>query len=196
MSRHLPYRQRIAPSSDNPYKVCNFVFLPISYYMYFKIDYFSDYTVRFQATTVDYPHPHSYKHKNGNVPPDPRLTATLYRNHQTYIGGNDTCLSEDTFSENQYDYYHDHGYQTGNKKDSRNTDYNSYTDDSESTRLPYYESEEPYGWRQSRTTPSDRSSKKAHFYKEEKPHSYSDQRRMYPNKDSACEILCCESGQQ
>ncbi|KRT82712.1 hypothetical protein AMK59_3645 [Oryctes borbonicus] len=170
MSRHLSYRQRITPTSENPYK----------------------------ATTVEYPLPHTYKLKNGNIPPDPRLTGSLYRNHQAYLEANDTCFSEETFSENQYDYYNDqdNGYQTSFKKDSRNTDYNSYSDESASTRLPYYESEEPYGLkRQSRNTPSDRSSRKTHFYKEDKAHAYSDPRRVYPNKDSGCEILFCDSGQ-
>lgn len=146
----------------------------------------------FQATTLEYPHTHTYKLKNGNIPLDPRLTATLYRNHQTYVEAQDPYFTEDTFSE----IHHDHGYQTGNRKDSRNTDYNSYTDDSESTRLPYYESEELYGRRQSRNTSSDRSSKKAHFHKDDGAHAFTDQRRVYPNKDSGCEILCCESGQQ
>ncbi|CAH0564308.1 unnamed protein product [Brassicogethes aeneus] len=87
----------------------------------------------------------------------------------------DIGYSDDTTDTQSYfDYYQDNGFQHSPLKESRNTDC-TFTDDSGSTRLPYYEFDDETNKRYSRNAFSDRSTRRSHHSK--------DQRKVYPNQD-------------
>lgn len=109
----------------------------------------------------------------------------------------DACASEDTFDDSNtyYECFPDHGYQANIKKPER-TDC-MYSDDSSSTKLPYYEYEDLPSRRHSRYAQSDRSySKKAQqLCKENKLKPIliqSNGRKIYPNPSEAFDGFCQE----
>lgn len=182
MSRYLssnPQRPRVTPTADNPYQVTT---LPTT------------------STSNSHPHHHS---NNGVYPKTCRdgSCTTNHRNQQCRDVGFDALLSDnDTFTDTNtyYDYYQDHGYHTSPKRE-RPSDC-MFSDDSGSTKLPYYEYENISTRRHSRNSSSDRSfNKKAQqFYNRSNstgnpPLVHKDLRRVYPNQESVCERLCPEN---
>lgn len=101
----------------------------------------------------------------------------------------DTCLSDDTYTDTNtyYEYFPDNGYAKAINPGHLDC---KYSDDSSSTRLPYYEIEDLSSRRHSRHGQSERSyNKKVHLM----PAIHKDLRKVYPNQNEVCDRLCQEA---
>ncbi|XP_049818491.1 uncharacterized protein LOC109594680 [Aethina tumida] len=89
---------------------------------------------------------------------------------------------ETTDTQSYFDYYQDNGFQHSPLKESRNTDC-TFSDDSGSTRLPYYDFDDETNKRYSRNAFSERSLRKPHTGHPK------DHRKVYPNQDTGWDRL-------
>ncbi|KAG5865417.1 hypothetical protein JTB14_037778 [Gonioctena quinquepunctata] len=175
MSRRLPPSQRRIPpiADNNPY----------------------------QGTTTSVP-PNAYAHHHHHHP----IHHSRYPDHQKQCHRNsarrphpyqattiDIGYSEDTTDTQSYDYhYHqDNGFKHSPLRESRNTDV-TFSDDSGSTRLPYFEFDDESNKRYSRNTFSERGSKRPKHSPDKRINQivYSkDLRKVYPNQDEQWDQL-------
>lgn len=194
MSRHLPsvqQRPRVLPTVDNPYQV----FLLVNYFSYQE-----DFDGKlFQVTTLPTTSNPYKTQSNGVAYPVTCRDGCCgpSRNQHCRDIAHDALLSDDTFTDTNtyYDYYQDNGYHTNPKRDGPSDC--MFSEDSESTKLPYYEYENISPKRHSRNSSSDRSfNKKAQqLYRSNTLNPvlvHKDVRRVYPN-DAVCDRLCPES---
>ncbi|KAJ8956604.1 hypothetical protein NQ314_006690, partial [Rhamnusium bicolor] len=148
----------------------------------------------FQATTAAVP-PKLYAHQNpkyGHHHKDyQQRCRDAYRNgslrQTTTI---DIGLSDETTDTQSCDYYYqENGFQHSPLRESRNTDV-TFSDDSGSTRLPYYEFDDESNKRYSRN--SERSTKRQKLSTDRKLNNIvnsKDHRKVYPNQESQWDQL-------
>ncbi|KAJ8923228.1 hypothetical protein NQ315_001783 [Exocentrus adspersus] len=139
---------------------------------------------------------HHHNAKLEHHPQDYRQRCrSSYRNGK--IATNvDIALTDDTTDTQSYDYYYHHqqenGFQHSPLRESRNTDV-TFSDDSGSTRLPYYEFDDESNKRYSRNTFSERSSKRLKLAPDKTVRAQTvnskDLRRVYPNQENQWEQL-------
>ncbi|XP_018573652.1 uncharacterized protein LOC108912757 [Anoplophora glabripennis] len=105
----------------------------------------------------------------------------------------DIGFSDETTDTQSYDYYYqENGFQHSPLRESRNTDV-TFSDDSGSTRLPYYEFDDESNKRYSRNTFSERSSTRPKMGPDKKVRGQivmsKDPRKVYPNQEGQWDQL-------
>lgn len=137
---------------------------------------------------------HNYNPKHGQFTKETTgkssaIYATAVERYDD-IEAHDTCFSDDTFTDTNtyYEYCQDHNYQAGLKK-IPGVEY--YSDESGSTRIPYYEYDDVSLRRHSRNTFSDRSFNRSLLYRDQlNPVVHKDAKKIYPKPDNICDRLC------
>lgn len=129
--------------------------------------------------------------KNGSYAKQPNgKCAKSYKSEA--LEGNDTCFSDDTFADTNtyYEYYN-----VDSKVEGRRVpEVEYYSEDSDSTRLPYYEYESLSLKRHSRNTNG--SYEREHYPRSSKLNPAikpKDARRVYPNQEVFCDRFCSEN---
>lgn len=169
MSRRMPSQRRHSPLDNNPYQCTTSAVLPT--------------TAQIQKPLHHQYHPHS------NTGAHQKQWRNSLRNNgyrkspaTTTI---DISYSDDTTTDTQtYDCYHQNGFQHSPLRESRNTDV-TFSDDSGSTRLPYFEFDDESNKRYSRHSYSDRSFKRPKTSPNRGQNASVNKslRKVYPNQD-------------
>uniref|UniRef100_A0A6P7F9M4 Uncharacterized protein LOC114328009 n=1 Tax=Diabrotica virgifera virgifera TaxID=50390 RepID=A0A6P7F9M4_DIAVI len=175
MSRRLPSSQRrLPPLDNNPYQATTSAIPPNSH----------------PQTSA---HHHAHHHHSNHYNNHPNQYQKQWRNsiRNSYRKSPQTTtidigFSDDTTDTQGYDYYYEkNGFQHSPLRESRNTDV-TFSDDSGSTRLPYFEFDDESNKRYSRTTTSDRSFKRPKPSPDRRPNqtlNLKDLRKVYPNQE-------------
>ncbi|XP_056644574.1 uncharacterized protein LOC130450277 [Diorhabda sublineata] len=173
MSRRLPSSQRRVPSLDNnPYQATS----PAS-----------SNNPQPQKSSYYYPHHHHPHYHNHGDQYQKQCRNSYLKSPQATA---DIVYSDETTD--TYDYYYQQtGFQHSPLRESRNTDV-TFSDDSGSTRLPYFEFDDDSNKRYSRTTISDRSFKRPKNSPDRRQNhtlNLKDLRKVYPNPENNLDQL-------
>lgn len=173
MSRRLPSSQRrVPPVDNNPYQTTTIV---------------SSDNPQPQKSSYYYPHHHHHQpHSHNHADQYHKQWRNSYRNsyRKSPQATADIGYSDDTTDTPDY-YYQQNGFQHSPLRESRNTDV-TFSDDSGSTRLPYFEFDDESNKRYSRTTVSDKSFKRPKNSPDRRQNhtlNLKDLRKVYPNPE-------------